>query len=497
MITSVKSIDFLYKYIFNPLFFKILIVIMTLLTAIPYLQPIVGSYVKYGLAFGVLICIETLFNGKFIEIIKNKYNWPLWLFSIFYLITIFINRDTCFVKNISQLIYMVVFFYLFVGLTSILPKEQKIRELKIVLFLINLFVFIFSCIGIYAFLFGISKEYYVDVFNNSIQMGMADGRLWGLYQPNVGGSLAAISIFISIYFYLYINKIEKKWMRVVSYIALIFNIFIQFCYLVLTYSRGSTYAFIAAMAVYSFVKTYELFSKKRLVLRVVTALMVALVIAGSIYGLTGVTRNALEYVPGVFQKVIGYEKAVEEETVVITIPVINNTLSATNDAVVEEKNLEVEKIELDREETKNDLSMSGRTLIWETALDTLKGNYVFGLSLEKAIEKISENVFIGLKFSVTDGGLHNEYIAILVSSGIVGFVVLAIYMFICLFKNIVSIFSSKQYSNTNLVSLSIVLFFLISGLVEMRIMYRVGIFNVLFWICIGNIVPNSLGVKSK
>ena len=128
MSSFAKITDFSDRYIFKPLYFKLIMVIMTLLTAIPYMQVVLGGYVKYGMAFGVLICIWTFFNGRFKEIIKNKYNWLLWGFILLYAVTTVINRDMLFTKNISQLIYMTVFLYLFVGVEGTLPAEQRRKE---------------------------------------------------------------------------------------------------------------------------------------------------------------------------------------------------------------------------------------------------------------------------------------------------------------------------------------------------------------------------------
>lgn len=493
MSSFAKITDFSDRYIFKPLYFKLIMVIMTLLTAIPYVQVVLGGYVKYGLAFGVLICIWTLFNGRFKEIIKNKYNWLLWGFILLYAVTTVINRDMLFTKNISQLIYMTVFLYLFVGVEGTLPAEQRKKELEIVFGVVLLFVAVFSSVGIYTFLFGISKEYQLDIYYLATHFGMYLGRLWGLYQPNTGGALASASMLITLYFLPPIRQLNKKWLRVIVYIGAVLNMILQFCYLVLSYSRGATYAFVAAIAVYSFFCIFraEFLKEKKMFIRLIAGFAIAAALAGAVYGMTGVTRNILEYAPGAFQKLVGYEKPAEEQTAVVSFPIMTETLSATNGSAPKVIEFEVEKTELDRADTTDDLTANGRTLIWKAAIDSLKGHYLFGLTLEKAVKLTSDKLFIGLKECVDDGGMHNEYVAVFVSSGVLGFIVLGAYMLVCMFKYILSLFKAGGRPGIDFTAFCIVGFFLVSGLVEMRILYRVGIFNVLFWVCMGLIAPHS------
>ena len=494
-----KSTEFLDRYIFNPFYFKLIMVIMTLLTAIPYLQAVLGGYVKYGLAFGVLMCIWTLFNGKFNDVLRNKYNWPLWLFVFLYGITTVINRDTLFTKNISQFIYMAVFLYLFVGVEGTLPAKRRKKEMEILFGIVLLFVAVFSSVGMYTFLFGISKEYQLDVYYLATHFGMYLGRLWGLYQPNTGGALAAVSLLITFYFLSRIREIEKKPLRIAAYIAAVLNTLLQFCYLVLTYSRGATYAFVAALAVYLFFVIFKskLLKDKKIFVRFISGFVAAVVLSGAVYGLTGVTRNVLEYVPGAFQKMIGYEKPEAEQTAKISLPVAAGTLSTSESNAPEIIELEVEKTELDRVDTTDDLTANGRTLIWKAALDSLKGHYIFGLTLEKAVKLTSDSLFTGLKECVDDGGMRNVKVAVLVSSGVLGFIVLGAYMLFCVLKYISSLFSSGENLDIDFTAFCAVVFFLVSGLVEMRILYRVGIFNVWFWICMSWIVPNFKAKEVK
>lgn len=488
-----KAIEFSDRYIFNPFYFKLIMVIMTLLSAIPYIQAVIGGYVKYGLAFGVLICICTLFNGKFKEVLRNKYNLPLWIFVFLYAITTVINRDTLFTKNISQLVYMAIFFYLFVGVEGTLSPERRKKEMHVLFYIVLLFVAVFSSVGMYTFLLGISREYQLDIYYLSTHFGMYLGRLWGLYQPNTGGALAAVSLLITLYFLPLVKDKEKKASRVLLYIIFALNIILQFCYLVLTYSRGSIYAFIAAVAVYLFVAVYKLkaLANKKIFVKVLASGVAAVILACGLYGFTGMTRSGLEYVPGIFQKVVGYESTEPSQTATVRIPVSASSLSVSKQDAPEVIQLEVEKTELDRADTSGDLTANGRTLIWKAALDSLKGHYVFGLTLEKAVKLTSDSLFSGLKECVDDGGMHNEYVGVLVSSGILGFIVLGGYMLLVLTRYIISIFSKNDLPNANLkvdfIVFCITVFFLVSGLVEMRILYRVGIFNVLFWICIGTL----------
>ena len=99
--------------IFNPFIFKICILVMTLLTSVPFIHMYLGKYVKIFLLYGILSVIYLVFRKGIRTVFKDKPGVLLIAFCVCYGVTVLLNRSSNFSENASALLYMSVFFCLF------------------------------------------------------------------------------------------------------------------------------------------------------------------------------------------------------------------------------------------------------------------------------------------------------------------------------------------------------------------------------------------------
>ena len=192
------------------------------------------------------------------------------------------------------------------------------------------------------------------------------------------------------------------------------------------------------------------------------------------------------------QAVKNTEEMVQEPENTKTSEEVIQDSEAPQAAVSEpEKKIEQEELErLEEEEERPGGILTGRTELWEAGLKTFVESPVFGVTRENITERVGAN--LADKYWENDlarGGLHNIYLTVLVSSGIVGFVLFMAFILIYVVKAIRYVFSAEARKQNGfvmcLITISAVL--LIMEFLEARILYQVGIFYIIFW-CIAGYV---------
>ena len=85
--------------IFNPFIFKICILVMTLLTSVPFIHMYLGKYVKIFLLYGILSVIYLVFRKGIRTVFKDKPGVLLIAFCVCYGVTVLLNRSSNFSEN--------------------------------------------------------------------------------------------------------------------------------------------------------------------------------------------------------------------------------------------------------------------------------------------------------------------------------------------------------------------------------------------------------------
>lgn len=417
-------------------------------------------------------CLLVIYDFFFRRQYKKSFCWQLlFLFLIFFVVSILINAQGNFYMGIKHLLYSAIVFFL---MSSFLYDDTS-ENIKKYLFELNTIIIwislIASIVSLIMFAFSISIE--TDYFGNTIRQGFIDHRLFGVYtSANTGASLSILSfIFMCINSYIKHEKVFA-WNKIYC-----LNAVVQIFYFALTLSRGGQLTACVALMIGMIIFLLPKFAEKG---SLYSALIKIIVIYAGISfigfaGFTVIQENAV-YIPNLVGKI-------EQKDLLDDI--------AENE-ISEEKN------EVKRIESGDDLS-NGRYTIWSGGISLWEKSKIFG-TVDARIDK--EKMKSG-KYDISnlgqselwwldraDGNLHNVYIQVLVNSGIVGAVVFLLYAF-CMCRRYLIFFLDKRILKNQsyyVIGLSFVIVgaFSINGFFENRLLFdRQDPIGLLFWLYIG------------
>lgn len=448
------------KEIFNRTIFKISILIAVMITSVPYLHEKVGGYVKLILIYGLIIIACEFLTKQYVSIVKDKMSVILVLFAVSYFITVVINRDLNFGSNLKELIYMIVFF----ALLYMNVKEKKLidleKEIEIVSTVVLIGTFVLSLVCFYTFLFSVSGEYKIS--SGLMYYGMYDNRLWGVYNANTGSTLNCISIILSATFLAKSRKIMYRKF-------IIGNMILQYVCLLLTGSRAALYILYALMlcvAIIICIRKFAQYRKTNKLRMLLICVLASSIISGTFFATNYIVKETVAYLPSI-------------------VKVVTNVF--VDD---ESKTVKIEKCDLERlEEVENREGgfFTGRTELWKASLQAFKESPIFGIARENLYERAEKYLEDDLwAKNLRVGGTHNIYICILVSSGMIGFLLLAVFTVYTMVKALIGVVENIDNVNSwMLTTFLLMIMFFVTEFVEARILYQVNVFNVLFWIYCG------------
>lgn len=467
------------EYIFNRTIIKIIFIMVTMLISIPYIGAHADFFINLILFYGLLALGYELITGKLLDTLRStKTTLILGGFTLSYIITILINKAN-YVTGFKSVGFMIIFFTVFFLFPKQTTKKNIIKDIKVISATIVLCTFILSFICFILYIFSISGEYTTNSGSYEAYYGLVDSRLWGLYNPNTSATFTIISIVLSLAF---ITIYKKKRIR----IGLLFNVLIQFSVLLLTGSRAGLYTLAGAsalLAFFAFIHKFKRFTFKTAFISTFAA-GISLVL---FFSISILLKNGLAYVPSITNFISAINNDVINESY---SP--NNSSEDLNDSVIQPNDQmpEINKIDLDR----HDISVSQNNSFFENRIDIWRASFkeflkqpILGVGrnniVEKATENIGNEVWI---YHFKHGNTHNIYLCVLVSSGIIGFLLMGSFVGIIVLKSIKTL--SKTYKKINvwfLFSFVICLMFFANEFVESRILYKTSIFGVIFWIYCG------------
>ena len=480
------------------------------------------------LVWGALIIAWDFFHGK--KLWEGKTLNLLMAFCMFYAVTIFLNRETELVSNLKALAYMVILFITLYGGGKADPVQTK-RERKILTAELLTFFTVLAMVCLVLFLLGFHKTYktpdkvigYLGTFN---------GRLAGMMNSNTLGAFFSISVMLDLGL-LFGKKLQKTWTKAFVWVNLVLSVLILF----LSYSRTSLYALAAALAVGVFwlmprmVRAFDTASFKTVMAARVTAALCLILLLTEVaapmhdllYKLDGALVNRTE-ASGSSAKKQEAATAEAQTSAEGTAAVETEAAKETSEAAGSTKatagkntkktgqeaqtaaQTEAESTTADKKsvllldghpEGELDSALTGRVTIWKTALKLYREKPLFGFTNYGFADTMWQMLYgTGYGVHVRNGGLHNIYMEILLSSGMVGTVCIGLFGIMCLVMVLLRRkVWAKQAAPGTVVLLLLVIFFLIAELMESRIMYRTGFFVVFFWMAAGMLKEDMMAIE--
>ncbi|VYU31527.1 hypothetical protein [Clostridium tertium] len=436
------------------------LVTIMMLSTISIIAPITTEFNILILIWAAIYFLYDFFTKK--TCIKSRHKFFLLLYMIVFAIGIIINIKNNPVDNIKTFVYTGFFLFILYSYDSnkeIITAQKEIRNIN------NIVIFISSITSFIAIIMFI---FLIEFTFNDIPQGFVypdSPALWGLYgNPNSGGMIATLSIILTaVNIYIYKMYDLKKISSARKYYY-IFNIIIQWLYLVLCNSRGATVSLLASILFIIFLKSYNKFINKLSIFKtlVISILICFVILIG--YNLSvSLSRNILSYIP----------------TFVESIKDNNENTGTPTDT----------EITLDREIKSGHLS-TGRAEIWSYGLNTLKFNPLFGHgpgNIGLAKQKLYPNDTS--KYVITNN-MHNGYIQILLSNGILGMLFFGIFMVMIAKDSIIAIFNTRIDIDSNkktfiILLLTPIIAIAINGMFENVILLTQSYMPTILWIYLG------------
>lgn len=461
--------------------YKVAFIILMMLSAVPFVHEIISPYIRIILVPGILLVLYDLALGGR-KLWKAQGVVILVLFAVSYGITILINRELHFVENAKALLYMGIIFLALYGFDPQMSKERKTMELRIVLSSVVIATFILSSICFFTYLFSYNLTYMDG--ETPMHIGMYDNRLWGLYNPNTGATLNVMSVMISLIFW---ESCKTKKILVRTLLGI--NMAVQIMCLILTHSRAPILIGIGGIAVYIFFAFARFEGWRKKGRRYGKAALVGILTFALLMVSGNILRSGLSYLPSIITEAVDIGKPDQVQE-----PEETSGETKKNEAVAEkEKSVETspKKVDLARKETEEERAgglLTGRVDLWQAGVQGFLKAPVFGVSRENIYDSCQQYLKDKIWQSSLDvGGLHNIYLTVLVSSGAVGFTILAVFIILTLKKFFRYGFRNKGLEENVYFRGIVLLLAQFAGMemMEARILYRVGIFYVFFFLIYG------------
>lgn len=440
------------------------LITLMMLSTISIIAPITTEFNVLILLWGALYFVYDFFKEK--TYYKSRYSKILIVYMIIFFIGILINYKNNLIGNIKTFAY--TGFFLFVVYSYKNDFEERYTQKE--LYNINSIIIIISSIVSFASL--LTFIFFIQFTYNNVPQGFVypnSPALWGFYgNPNSGGMVAVISIIVTTFnIYLYKNLKDKN-SSLTRKIYYYFNILVQFLYLILCNSRGAVVSLLAFIIFATFYLSFVFFKEDKKMANIKSIIISLLLtcIISFVYTTTIPTlKKGLAHIPKTIDKLINSENS--------------------NVGVVETEG-DNDVIELDRNIESGHVS-TGRAEIWTYGLNTLKLNPLFGHGPDNiglAKQKIYPND--KSRYMVTNN-MHNGYLQILLSNGILGFIAFALFIILIVKDTLISLFSTKIISDK---SSSIPLFFItglvlsiaVNGLFENVILLTQSYITTVLWI---------------
>lgn len=404
--------------------------------------------------FGASIIVADFFTKRVFFQQKNI----IWLlfFLIACLISSIINIKYGFLGNIRNLFWLAISFLLLYPIDKERSTEDVKKEIKFVGNILIFVWFVACLVSLAMFLFQIG--FYVDVYPDSFaRLGFIEGRLFGIFEdPNYAAVVAIVVILFSIF---NIKDNSKKFLK----IFYSFSVLVNFCYIALSGSRTAELSAIIVVFLCMYFALLKIFRNREmnLILKQLFFIVISLLCSVSLLFSVIFTRMAVSYLPEFIETPF--------QTAIIPEPKIRKHVDTT------------------REDVNNSTDVSNcRFKIWQSAFELFLSKPVLGTSPRNMRTYAKSEFPLGF-IAQRSYAVHNAYLDVLTSTGIVGALILIVFFIkylIFLFKFLFLRLESKYYYMV-LFNFSAVTVIAVSALFMSEIFFVNTIGVLMFWLNLG------------
>ncbi len=459
--------------VFSGTMFKMLYLSLALLSfnSFTHYQPWMKYFILAVTAFGALNILYRLKNFK--NYIKTPYLIIGVFFLLSYIITTVINRRYGLLGSAKGLVWLTFQILLLYCCDYSKPVEFIKAEFK----KIGLLFVSYTTVACVISIFMLASRYEEKLWLDDGQMvfrGFIWGRLWGVFSdPNY----ASVSVCISIVLCLYFFSVSKKWYYRVP---IIFSLVFSFLYLVFSDSRTGYVTLFCCVFAWVYLKFFEKIkaaakmANKRQLLQSVIAVSIALVVSLGAVGAIVETKEFYNCAVTVTQNDKQSNEQSNEQP--------NEQPNEQNKPLKVERSSEIEKTDL----------TNRRLDIWKSGFDIFQTSPVIGVGFRNIIvaakEKAPDTYIINSLVADFDA-FHNMFIDVLVSQGLVGFLLFMSLAVLCAIS-ILRLLLSRKTDHLPIFStlLAVVIASVVSSFFLSDTVYVNSPNAVIFWIFLGYIM---------
>lgn len=372
------------------------------------------------------------------------------------LISSVINAKYGVLGNIRNLVWLAISFLLLYPIDSERSAENVKDEIKFVSNILILVWFVACSVSLGMFLLQIG--FYVDVYPDSFaRLGFIEGRLFGIFEdPNYAAVVALVVILFSIF---NIKSSSKKYLKILYFL----NIGVNFCYVVLSGSRTAEVSAIIVTFLSVYFVLMQKFKDKKanLILKQLVLIGTSLLCSFALIFSIIFARKILSYLPEFVGAPFQTESVSEQR--------VRKYVDTT------------------REDVNNSTDVSNcRFKIWQSALELFKSKPIFGTS-PRNMRTYAKAEFPNGFIAQRSYAVHNAYLDVLTSTGVVGALTLVVFFvkyLIFVFKFLFLKLKSKNYFIV-LFNFSVVATVAISAFFLSEIFFVNTIGVLVFWLNLG------------
>lgn len=399
---------------------------------------------RFILIAGCLLALWQLVTVR--KNLRTRDTGLLFLFVISLCIGILLNRNYGFVDNVFGLLTFGFQLVLFYYMSQTATESDFTWIIKRIVLLCS-FLWDIACLGsIVQYILNIRYVCKYVAEENAVRQGFTDGRLFGLFtDPNFAAFTSLLLIFGLWYV---LQKTKMPLIRIFSYSSIVINVI----YIVMSNSRTVYLSVIGSVIFFVLFRAYKAGQDKY---RTAGAMAKHLLFRGFL---------AIIMILAVY--------------LVILFP-----LKGVAKIIAPERNTETEMV---REDVNTENISNNRFTIWKAYLQLYTKQPTFGFSMRSAIPYAMANEPYSY-LAETRYVTHNSYISLLVETGIVGFLIMAIFM-LSLFIRAVRRCRKKQAVPETYTLFAVwILSILIFCLCFHDIFFTLNLETMLFWMGLGYI----------
>ena len=460
------------KKILDPIVFNYFFLFDLMLSKVAFVNDFANTICKLFVVWAIIL---VLYN---IKSKKMRLNIPLSLFLLFMVITIILNYKANLYLNLVMLAF--VNCYILVSLIKYKPNNNLLFSLNNIYLVLTT---VFALISVLMFFF----NYTFTV--NEVYFGYHWNVLYGVFDnPNSGSIICVISIFILIMNMVIMKADNVKIKSKVKYFYG-FSLLVISIYLFLADSRGGQLALISFACCYIFLYVIK-YIKKHRVIKLLSILILFFFLS------IVVIKSPLTQVKRIYENL----KISEVDDYVETNPEndVSQVLEKENPVINEQnkKPISSEMNQNKENETSDEPSdefrkeeniSSSRFTLWKAGFVVIRNNPLFGVGQANVLDYVKAASDDESIDTITAGGVHNGFIDLAVSNGIIGLLLFIVSIGGICISSLKIIFCSKNKNNVliRIASTSIIFAILVNNLVETSMIMAIFVTAQFFWMNIG------------